>query len=210
MEKKLIKQRREGTFLVLREDTNYKTRIDEHKRFVRTMKRRGFIKVETIPGDDETTPFQDIWLNPERTNSVYFVHNPVVDTNYIRVCGKDKSDLIGDLLGWFPDYSEGDTLEAAALALEEDDEEEAVRAIFNVAVKFYHYHHSQTMMFERYLNSSNPEIRRGAIRAISFQLWPECALLLEKVIQEDPEEDIRAYAQEVLEQIQQPDIQELD
>ena len=66
------------------------------------------------------------------------------------------------------------------------------------------------MMFERYLDSSNPKIRKGAIRAISFQLWPECALLLEKVIQEDPEEDIRAYAQEVLEQIQQPDIQELD
>jgi len=185
MDKKLIKQRKDGFFMVLEEDTNYKTRIDEHKRFVRTMKRRGFIKVETIPGDGETTPFQDVWLNPERTNRVYFVHDPVVDTNYIRVRDKGKSDLVGDLIGWFGSYSEGETLEAAALALEDNDDEEAVRAIFNVAVKFYHYHHSQTMMFERYLNSSNPEIRRGAIRAISFQLWRECAPLLEKVIQED-------------------------
>ena len=203
MDKKLIEQRREGTFLVLHEDITYES-------FFKAMEEEGFIKVETIPGDGETTPFEDIWLNPERRNRVYFVHDPVVDTSYIRVRDKGKSDLIGELVGWFPSYSEGDTLKAAALALEDDDEEEAVRAIFNVAVKFYHYHHSQTMMFERYLNSSNPEIRRGAIRAISFQLWPECARLLEKVIQEDPEEDIRAYAQEVLKQIQQPDIQELD
>ena len=210
MEKKLIKQRREGTFLVLREDTNYKTRIDEHKRFVRTMKRRGFIKVETIPGDDETTPFQDIWLNPERTNSVYFVHDPVVDTNYLRVRDENDGDLVGDLLGWFPRYDRSELLETADLALKEDDEDEAARAIFDVAVAFYICNRAPIMMFERYLNSSNPEIRRGAIRAIGFQLWPECALLLEKVIQEDPEEDIRAYAQEVLEQIQQPDIQELD
>ena len=66
------------------------------------------------------------------------------------------------------------------------------------------------MIFERYLNSSNSEIRRGAIRAISFQLWPESTPLLEKVIQEDPEEDLRAYAQEILEQIQQPEILKLD
>lgn len=210
MDKKPIKQRRDGFFMVLEEDTNYKTRIDEHKRFVRTMKRRGFIKVETIPGDDETTPFQDIWLNPERTNRVYFVHDPVVDTVYLRVCGKNKSDLVGDLLGWFPDYDEGEVLELADTALKEDDEEEAARAIFNVAVVYFHCDIAPITMFKRYLNSSNPEIRKGAIRAISFQLWPECAPLLEKVIQEDPEEDIRAYAQEVLKQIQQPDIQELD
>ena len=94
--------------------------------------------------------------------------------------------------------------------MKEDDEEEATRAIFNLAVVYYHCDIAPIMMFKRYLNSSNSEIRRGAIRAISFQLWRECAPLLEKVIQEDPEEDLRAYAQQVLEQIQQPEIQELD
>ena len=210
MDKKPIKQRREGTFLVLREDTNYKTRMDEHLDFERAMEEEGFIKVETIPGDDETTPFQDIWLNPERTNRVYFVYDPVVDTVYLRVRDEDDGELVGKLIGWFGDYERTELLEAADLALKEDNEEEAARDIFDVAVAFYVCHRAPIMMFERYLNSSNPEIRRGAIRAIGFQLWPECALLLEKVIQEDPEEDIRAYAQEVLEQIQQPDIQELD
>ena len=203
MDKKLIEQRREGTFLVLHEDITYES-------FFKAMEEEGFIKVETIPSDGETTPFQDIWLNPEQTHRVYFIHDPIVDTNYIRVCGKFDIKLIGKLGSWFPSYGEGETLEIADLALKENEEDEAARAIFDVAVKFYVCDHAPIMMFERYLNSSNPEIRRGAIRAISFQLWTDCARLLEKVIQEDPEEDIRAYAQEVLEQVQQPDIQELD
>ena len=203
MNKKPIEQRREGTFFVLHEDITYES-------FLRTMKRREFIKVETIPGDSETSPFQDIWLNPEQTNRVYFVHDSVVDTVYLRVRDEDDGELVGKLGSWFPDYDRTELLEAADLALKEDEEEEAARAIFNVAVTFYVCHRAPIMMFERYLNSSNPEIRKGAIRAISFQLWPDCARLLEKIIQEDPEEDIRAYAQEVLEQIQQPDIQELD
>jgi len=210
MDKKLIKQRRDGFFMVLREDTNYKTRMDEHLDFERAMEEEGFIKVETIPGDGETTPFQDIWLNPEQTHRINFVHNPVVDTNYLRIDGEFDIKLIGKLGSWICDYDRTELFETADLALKDDDEEEAVRAIFNIAVKFYYYHHSQKMMFERYLNSSNPEIRRGAIRAISFQLWRECAPLLEKVIQEDPEEDLRTYAQEVLEQIQQPEVLELD
>ena len=137
MDKKLIKQRRDGFFMVLEEDTNYKTRMDEHIDFERAMEEEGFIKVETILGDDETTPFQDIWLNPERTHRINFIHDPIVDTNYLRVDGEFDIKLIGKLGSWFPDYDRTELFEAADLALKEDDEEEAARAIFDVAVAFY-------------------------------------------------------------------------
>ncbi|MGF1487531.1 MAG: HEAT repeat domain-containing protein [Prochloraceae cyanobacterium] len=210
MEKKSTKQKQDGFFMVLREDTNYETRLDEHQDFKRAMEEEGFINVETIPGDGKTTPFKDIWLNVQKTHRIYFVHDRVVDTNYLGVFGEFDIKLIGKLGSWFPSYSEGELLETADLALREDNEKEAATAIFNVAVIYYYYHRAPIMMFERYLNSSNPEIRKGAIRAISFQLWPDCIPMLEKVIQKDPNEEVRVYAQEVLKDIQNLDIQELD
>ena len=117
-----------------------------------------------------------------------------------------------------------DSCEAANKALKENDEDEAPRAIFNVAVGFNADDHAPAiMMFERYLKSPSVKVRLATIRAIGFQLWNECTPLLENPISSDrgrrsfaspaesvrgtndPNPAVREYASQTLKQIQQPD-----
>ena len=182
-----MNQRREGLFWVIEEETNYESRFAEREDFAKRMKELEFTKVKTVETNKFSTPFLDIWLNPEQTHQVCFVHDPVVDTNYI--CINPQSNLeqesISKLSDWFYCDWNGELYEAADEALEENDEDTAPRAIFNLAVNCDSYNSKVMVMFERYLNSSSEIIRLATIRAVGFQLWSECIPLLEKVIEED-------------------------
>ena len=203
-------QRREGYFFVLEEDTNFNTRFEEHQDFIEVMKQREFIKIKTIEGNQFSTLFQDIWTNPEQTHHVYFVHDPVLNINYFRlhnvsnVSKEPKS--IRKVGGIFSGYHYTElALAAEQEAIENGDEEEQAIAVFNFAVGFYVYDPRYPGLFEKYLQIPSVKVRLATIRAIGFQLWDECAPLLENVIQNDSNPAVRAYATETLRQIQQPD-----
>lgn len=201
-----MSQKREGEFFVL-EDEEYDSRIEEHQEFVETMQRHEFTNIKTLKGNRFSIPFQDIWTNPEQTHQVYFVYDPILNTNYIRINGSSDNEpkSISELGGWFTyiHYTELSTI--VLDALEDGTEDEQAQAIFNFAIGFYVYDSRYPTAFEKYLKSPSIKVRLAAIRAIGFQLWNECIPLLEKVIQEDSHRAVRNYASEIKRQIQQPD-----
>lgn len=205
-----MNQKRKGKFWVIEEDANYESRFAEHKDFIDTMEKKGFIKIRTIEGNRFCTPFQDIWTNPEKTHQVYFIHDFVVDTNCIRISRqseqlKDKPKSISELGSWFIILEDGELCQVADDTLKENDEDEAARAIFNIGLNYHFCHPAAIMMFERYLKSPSVKVRLATIRAIGFQLWNECTPLLENPISSDPNPAVREYASQTLKQIQQPD-----
>ena len=204
-----MSQKREGEFYVL-EDEEYNSRIDEHQKFVETMQKHEFTNIKTLKGNRFSIPFQDIWANPEQTHQVYFVYDPIVNTNYVRILRQsDQSNnepkSISQLSSWFIIRERGELCREADEAIKENDEYIASQAILNIAITYYRHHPAAMMMFERYLKSPSVKVRLATIRAIGFQLWEECIPLLEKVIQEDSHRAVRNYAKEILRQIQQPD-----
>ena len=203
-------QRREGYFFVLEEDTNFNTRFEEHQDFIEVVKQREFIEIKTIEGNQFSTPFQDIWTNPEKTHHVYFVHDPVLNINYFRIHNvsnvSKEPKSIRKVGGIFSGYHYTELAVAAEQeALESGDEDEQARAIFNFAVGFYVYDSRYPSLFEEYLKSPSIKVCLATIRAIGFQLWDGCIPLLEKVIKENSNPAVREYATQTLEQIQQPD-----
>ena len=201
-----MNQKRKGKFWVIEEDANYESRFAEHEDFIDTMGKKEFIKTRTIEGNKFSTPFQDVWTNPEKTHRVYFIHDFVVDTNCVRVSGENEEPKsISELRSWFIILEDGELCQAADDALKENDEDEAARAIFNIGIAYHFHHRAAMMMFERYLKSPSVKIRLATIRAIGFQLWNECIPLLENLIASDPNPAVREYATETLRQIKQSD-----
>ena len=202
-----MNQKRQGLFYVTDEDTNCDSRFEEHQDFVESLEKLKFTKVKTIEGNKFSTPFQDIWTNPEQTHQVYFVHDSVVDTNYLRVRGdfENRPKSVRKLRGWFPSKEYTEISVEAIEALESDDENEQMLAIFNFAVGFYFYESRYLGRFDKYLKLPSVKIRLATIRAIGFQLWEGCIPLLENLISSDPNPAVREYATETLRQIQQPD-----
>ena len=199
-------QRRQGKFFVLEEDTNYDSRFDEHQEFLETMEKLEFSKIKTVESNRFSIPFQDIWANPEQTHQVYFVHEPIFNTNYIRISGNsgDEPESIREFGSWFSAYHYTELDVALEEAFEDDDEDEQAQAIFNFAIGFYVYDPRYPSAFEKYIKSPSVKVRLATIRAIGFQLWDECIPILEKVIQEDSHRAVRDYAKEIKRQIQQP------
>ena len=202
-----MSQRREGTFYVLEEDTNYNSRFDEHEDFVEALENKKFIKIKTLEGNRFSIPFQDIWTNPKQTHQVYFVYDPILNTNYLRISGNENNEpeSISKLGRRFSRYHYTELSTIVLEAFEDDNEDEQAQAIFNFAIGFYVYDSRYPTAFEKYLKSPSVKVRLATIRAIGFQLWNECAPILENLISEDPNPAVRAYATETLRQIQQPD-----
>ena len=203
-------QRREGEFSVLEEETNCDTRFEEHQFFVETMEKKEFIKIRTIEGNRFSTPFQDIWTNPEQTHQVYFIHDPILNINYFRL--RNVSDIskepksIRKVSGLFSGYHYTEISDMLNEALENGNEDEKAQAIFSFAVGLSAWYDPRySDVFKVYLEQSSVKVRLATVKAIGFQLWDECAPLLENVIQNDSNPAVRAYATETLRQIQQPD-----
>ena len=200
-----MSQKREGKFYVL-EDEEYNSRIDEHQKFVETMQKHEFTNIKTLKGNRFSIPFQDIWANPEQTHQVYFVYDPIVNTNYLRIRGdmENKPESISNLSRWFT-YTHDTELDVAVEeALENGDEDEQAQAIFNFAVDSHLYFPDYSELLDKYLKSPSVKVRLATIRAIGFHFWSDCPHL-EKVIQEDSHRAVRDYASEIKRQIQQPD-----
>ena len=198
-----MSQKRPGIFYVLDEDIPYES-------FPKGLEEEQFTRIKVTEGNKFSTPFQDIWINPEQTHQVYFIHDPTVDLNYLRVRRiSDKSvpkpKSIRKLGGWFPSKEDTEISVEAIEALKNGDEEEQVQAIFNFAVGFYHYDSRYLGRFEKYLKSPSIKVRLATIKAIGFQLWDGCIPILENLISSDSNPAVRAYATETLRQIQQPD-----
>ena len=203
-------QKREGEFFVLEEDTNFDTRVEEHQDFVESLEKQKFIKIKTIEGNRFSTPFQDIWTNPEKTHHVYFVHDPIVNINYLRI--RNVSDIskepksIRELGMWFVKTHYTEIFDMSNEAIEDGSEDEKTQAIFTFAVGFSAWYDPRySDVFKVYLEQSSVKVRLATVRAIGFQLWDECVQLLENLIQNDSNFAVRAYAQEIKRQIQQPD-----
>ena len=107
-----MNQERERTFCILRENTTYYDSTNAYKYFVEVLEEEEeeFTRDKILDGNEFSTPFQDIWLNPEQTHQVCFVHDPLFNVNYVRI--RRQSDLeqksISGLSEWFYCYWDGE------------------------------------------------------------------------------------------------------
>jgi hypothetical protein len=81
--------------------------------------------------------------------------------------------------------------------------EEAVLAIFKLGVACPSYNPQVFMAFKGCLEdppTPDPLFRKATVQAIAYGMWPENRLLLEQVVQTDTDNEVRQFAQSILEE----------
>jgi hypothetical protein len=178
----------EGEVMVLEEDIF-------HSDFVKFALEQGWIKEATQLGDEERVSFQEIWRTPDMKNIINYVDDPLTITRYLWIRGPKLKRLLFELCCRLPAYEPEEILQKAA---EAEDHDEAVAAVLRVAAGFPRFEPDALHIFEAYLDSPSPALRKATIQAIAYRLWSETYPLLKKVSQEDTDEDVRRFAKSIL------------
>jgi hypothetical protein len=178
----------EGEFLVLREETT-------HENFAIVAKKLGWLKSETYLGDSKKEPFEEIWTTTDQTSSIHYVDEPTMGTRYLWVRGRQLSEIIFDIYRQIPAYEPDELIESAIAAKEHN---EVVDSLFRIAVGFANYDRDAFRVFEAYLTDANALLREATVQALAFRLWPQSIERLKKVATEDSSENVRQFAQTIV------------
>ncbi|MBV6622389.1 MAG: HEAT repeat domain-containing protein [Rivularia sp. (in: Bacteria)] len=188
MTQKPIINQVEGIFLVLPDHIG-------REYFVNVMEQLNWFVQQIHEGDGIKKAYQEIWTTEDRANAINYVEDPLTMTHFLWLRGSNIHDLLPEIWGRIPAYESEELLEMAVEAEEHDD---AVRAVLRIAVGFPNFDSDALSIFEQYLTSTSPLLRKATIQAIAYRLWTETAPLLEKVSQEDSDEDVKSFAQNIL------------
>lgn len=182
-----------GETLVLHEDI-------DHDYFVRVAEGQGWLKYKTYPGDGKKERFEEVWTTEDKANAIHFIDDPISGTRFLWVRGPHIRELLFEVYRRLPAYEPEELIQMAAEVREPN---EVVDTLFRIAVAFPNFEPRAFRVFETYLTHPTPLIREATVQAIAYRLWSEGIKLLEKVVQEDPDEGVRQFAQSILNQVPQ-------
>jgi hypothetical protein len=189
----------EGEILVFHKDDNvgYEDFLDSAQNYL------GLVHYETRQATEERKIFEDVWLTSDRASAVHFLDNQYMDCQYLWVRGPQTNELVSRIYGLLPTQEVEGILEDLVSA---HNLEEGVSAILKLGVACPNYDPQVFRAFELCLQeppTEEPSFRRATIQAIAYRMWPENRPLLERVIRTDEDEDVRQFAQSILEEYQE-------
>lgn len=184
----IMSRKIEGEFFVLHENI-------DHDYFVRVAEDQGWIKRKIHEGDGEREAFQEIWTTEDNANTINFVNDPITGTRYLWVRGSRLNEILFEICRSFPAYEPEELIQ---MVIEAEEHNKAVDALFRLAVAFPNFDPTVFQIFETYLTHSSPVMREATIQAIAYRFWSESIPLLERVVQEDSDENVRQFAQNIL------------
>jgi hypothetical protein len=172
----------------------------DHDRFVKFAQKQGLVRHHTnaIQGDNEY--FEDVWTTPDHHTAIHYVDDPRYEVRFLWIRGEKLRELLHEASKYLAFYDDDELLEDTAHVVTLGD---GMRAIYRVGIGFPTYHPGAYQVFAAYLQHTHPQMRKAALKAIAYHLWPESQPLLAEVVNMDSDLEVREYAQPILEGLRQ-------
>jgi hypothetical protein len=168
----------------------------------------GFLRFETRPGDEKRVAYEQVWAFPDRTTAVNYVESPLAGVHYFNLRGARVPHFTTELTRRVQARSPEELLASAVGPMPHDEyvkalnrmpDGEHIWALNRLAITFPAYDPAVFAIFEAYATKApSPHLRRSAVNAMGFRLWPQFRPLLEQIIAEDPDESVREHAKAIL------------
>jgi hypothetical protein len=155
----------------------------------------GLVQHRVTPGD-ERRAYEQVWATPDQATAVHYLEDPLVGLPYLSLRGGDLQHYITAFVRHLEVLDGEDALEMAEGALQPGTQ---VEAIAHLAVTFPEYDPRAFSLFWGYATRApDPVVREAAVNNMAYHAWPEFIPLLERIVAEDPEENVRRRAREIL------------
>lgn len=155
----------------------------------------GFVHFATHPIGSGQRAYEQVWVTPNvvaPTTGVHYFEDPIPNFPYLVVSGADVHHIASLLAERLPVYTPDELLNSALDASTHNDQ---VRAINRLAIGFVNFDPSAyTIIMTFALQAQNPLLREAAVNSIAYRAWPHFRPLLERIVAEDPAENVRRKA----------------
>jgi hypothetical protein len=146
---------------------------------------------------DGERPFEKVWLTDDRSTSIHWIEDPVLELSYLAVNG-ERCDEIADALRADLDTFDREDLRAMI---------ERAHEWFDFLLALHHVAAAAPSVFdpelyawfERGFTHEEPDVRKMAAILTAYPGWPEFRAPLEQLL-EDPDEEVREVAGQILQQ----------
>lgn len=185
----MSKQKEERAILVL---YPHLTRADVE----RVAAELGLVRHSVRPGDGVRQAYEQVWATDDRATAVNYLEDPLVSLSYLSIRGADRDKLASKFARKMETYDPEWALELAAGAVKPETQ---LEAISRLAVIFPSHDPAAFEVFKAYATAApNPVLREAAVNAMAYRAWPEFLPLLEQIAREDPSDNVRMRANEIL------------
>lgn len=158
----------------------------------------GFAFSKEVPGGNRVS-YQQVWgwPNLERpTAGVYYLENPFLGFPYIVVQGSEVSLLGQKLTDRLAVYTRAELIDDAMNATEHNKQ---VQAINRLALGFVECEPAVLGILTNYiLAGATPLLREVAVNAIGFRAWQQFRPLLQTLMEQEKEANVRERAVAIL------------
>ncbi|NET62239.1 MAG: hypothetical protein F6K47_40875, partial [Symploca sp. SIO2E6] len=152
-----------------------------------------------IPPTDEEV-YEQIWLTQDENTSIHYVEDPLIGIRYLFIDGLNQVEICDKISSSLDIFRREEIFNMVHTAV---SAEEYVRAIYHVGIIANHDYNME--IFEIFkLAFAHPEtkVRNAAILATAYVGWREFEELLRDIIDCDPEEKVRDFANFTLKSLQ--------
>jgi len=148
----------------------------------------------------ENKPVEKIWLTTDERSAVHFIEDPALKLHYFAVAGDDKEEIADQIRRAVPTLTRQDLEQMADSAQESKDWVDLAYAVAASAPGTFD--DELFAILRRVLDRPEPDVRRAAIYAMAYPAWLEFADVLGKVEKDDPDDEVRSFAREMREELE--------
>jgi hypothetical protein len=168
----------------------------DHDRFVKFAKKQGLIPHHTNPLDGHNAYFEDVWATADQRTAIHYVDDPRYEARFLWIRGERLRELLHEASKYLAFFDDEELLDDAGKVVTLGN---GMRAIYRIGIGFPEYHPGAYQVFAAYLQHTHPEMRKAAVKAIAYHLWPESQALLADEVSTEVDPEVRAYATDILE-----------
>lgn len=170
----------------------------ERGKFEQLAREIGLVQHKVWEGDGKTQAYDQVWVSEDQANAVHYVEDPFTGTKFVNMIGARSRSLL-HWLEALPHFTREELIELAEAPSTHD---EKVDVLHRLAVATPEYDPEVFSIFDRATRLPDaPLLREAAVNALAYHAWPELAPLLERLIDSDPDEKVRARAARLLAQL---------
>jgi hypothetical protein len=137
-----------------------------------------------------------IWKTRDGETVIQYMEDYYANIRYLAIVGRDADEIAEKIRSTFDFYTLDELLQLAKQAREKG---ECIGVIIRLAAASPKLFEPEIFrVFERMFSHEDPEVREATAFATTYRAWLEFRKPLERLIENDPDQDMREYAQATL------------